>query len=664
MTEFSASELKLFENVFVQGGHVLDFNNANFRQFILKATNIDVHDEEYSNNVANEMGSASKGKTLTYFINNESEKNVLKLLSELIEYVEVIDYEEYGITLKQLNKAKEIINKHKSNKINIGLTESSSNDLNDVPTYSQSNHLNPPFHAYNGNGDYIFVSYAHIDANRVFPELKRFHNQGYPIWYDDGIGAANEWPKEIEDALLKSNLFVVFISKNAVESINVRNEINLAIDEKIPVITIYLENTELKHGLKLRLSSIQGILKFSMPDDEYVSKYRNAFKREGGFEPLKKLEINDKPKTAPTSIKKLEIKNKPKSTSIAPIKGLEKSDTILIKSIGDHINQNNISSLSFEEIVELTEDFDLTSDDVAGFLKFLRDLNYIHYSTDINGHPHYIKLTYKGVILYCNHYVDNFRYLLQKIFSAIINEDIRTNDQIIDRTKIGRMIVNGILDCLNDKHYIKMIKTMDGTFIIHKVSEKGKRYMKKSLNEELPTLQNSEILLPNCNKKETEIFKDLWKYCLDKSFDAEISPLTILNLTEKYYNENDADKLQEKIAYSLGNLEKNNYITTEGGSIGMAFSSKRITQEGFCIYLKMSMNSKKIYSDVIKGIFEDNGKTIEIISKKYQIEYSIVEALIKIFRKQNYIVCNNDLTDITLTPAGEEYFEEILTPYH
>lgn len=32
-----------------------------------------------------------------------------------------------------------------------------------------------------------------------------------------------------------------------------------------------------------------------------------------------------------------------------------------------------------------------------------------------------------------------------------------------------------------------------------------------------------------------------------------------------------------------------------------------------------------------------------------------------IFRKQRYIVCNNDLTDITVTIAGEEYFEEIMS---
>ena len=46
--------------------------------------------------------------------------------------------------------------------------------------------------------------------------------------------------------------------------------------------------------------------------------------------------------------------------------------------------------------------------------------------------------------------------------------------------------------------------------------------------------------------------------------------------------------------------------------------------------------------------------------QKYDILQSIVDMLVKLFRKNGYIVCNNDLTDITVTPAGEEYFEEIL----
>ena len=108
----------------------------------------------------------------------------------------------------------------------------------------------------------------------------------------------------------------------------------------------------------------------------------------------------------------------------------------------------------------------------------MKDSNYIQYTPTINGYPLNIRFTCDGLLLYCKNYVDNFEYLLKKIFSALINENLRTNNEIIEKTNINKMIVNGILDCLNDKNYIKIAKTMDRRIIIHKITEKGKRYMK------------------------------------------------------------------------------------------------------------------------------------------------------------------------------------------
>ena len=206
-----------------------------------------------------------------------------------------------------------------------------------------------------------------------------------------------------------------------------------------------------------------------------------------------------------------------------------------------------------------------------------------------------------------------------------------------------------------------MTKTTDGTYIIHKIFEKGKRYMKSVLNTEQILKESNGIILPECNEKETNIFKDLCNYCLDKHFDDELDPLTILNIVYKYYDEKDFEKLQERVAYSLRNLEKNNYIINEGGSIGMAFTSKSISQKGFCFYLKHYMDGKTIYYNVIQSLINDCENKIEAIAEKYSINYSIVESLIKLFRKQGYIVCNNDLTDITVTIDGEEYFKEIIS---
>ena len=130
----------------------------------------------------------------------------------------------------------------------------------------------PPFEAYEGEDPYLFISYSHQDAHFVYPEITQFRDAGYNIWYDEGVAASNEWPEEIANAVLGCSVFVCFISPRATDSINCRNEINLALNEKKPFLAIHLEETELPPGLRLRMGDLQAILKDKIPADRYLSK--------------------------------------------------------------------------------------------------------------------------------------------------------------------------------------------------------------------------------------------------------------------------------------------------------------------------------------------------------------------------------------------------------
>ena len=50
-----------------------------------------------------------------------------------------------------------------------------------------------PFPAYQGDAPYIFVSYAHDDAALVYPEITRLKEQGFNVWYDEGISPGATW---------------------------------------------------------------------------------------------------------------------------------------------------------------------------------------------------------------------------------------------------------------------------------------------------------------------------------------------------------------------------------------------------------------------------------------------------------------------------------------
>ena len=146
---------------------------------------------------------------------------------------------------------------------------------------TESPSVKKPFRAYDGDEPYIFVSYAHKDAELVFEEIRKFHDRGYPIWYDQGLTPGQEWDEEIAQALMDCRLLVVFISKNSMASKNVHDEIKMALNEDIDIVPVYLEDTELTPALKLRLSNKHAIFKYLANDSDYLSECFKAFDKAG-----------------------------------------------------------------------------------------------------------------------------------------------------------------------------------------------------------------------------------------------------------------------------------------------------------------------------------------------------------------------------------------------
>ena len=112
---------------------------------------------------------------------------------------------------------------------------------------------------YEGTQPYVFLSYAHLDSDRVLPIFRSLEEGNYRIWYDGGIEAGTEWPDYIAEHLEKSGCFLAFISKNYLDSQNCKQEINYALDLKIPVLVIYMEDVTLTGGLRMRLGMVQAL---------------------------------------------------------------------------------------------------------------------------------------------------------------------------------------------------------------------------------------------------------------------------------------------------------------------------------------------------------------------------------------------------------------------
>ena len=120
--------------------------------------------------------------------------------------------------------------------------------------------MEKPFPAYKGDEPYIFVSYAHADDELVYPEIQWLHDQGFNIWYDDGIDPGSTWRGEVALALTQCGVFLYFVTPKSVTSANCLKEVNFCLSRERKILSVHLEETELPIGLELSLSDTQAIM--------------------------------------------------------------------------------------------------------------------------------------------------------------------------------------------------------------------------------------------------------------------------------------------------------------------------------------------------------------------------------------------------------------------
>jgi tetratricopeptide (TPR) repeat protein len=149
--------------------------------------------------------------------------------------------------------------------------------------------LEKPFAAYDGDEPYIFVCYAHDDAELVYPEIARLHHAGYRIWYDEGISPGSEWSDSIAQHIQRCSVFLFFVTPRSVDREHCRREINFALDQHCALLPVHLEKTEVSPALQLSLSHRQAILRYEYRKDSYQQKLDLALRPEiddRGKEPI------------------------------------------------------------------------------------------------------------------------------------------------------------------------------------------------------------------------------------------------------------------------------------------------------------------------------------------------------------------------------------------
>lgn len=136
---------------------------------------------------------------------------------------------------------------------------------------------------------YVFISYAHSDIAEIEKTLSVMTRRGVRYWYDEGIMSGSEWEDVIAERITKCSIFLCFISPEAVESPNVKDEVHLAKKRRCNILTVYLKKTELSGGMELILDRWQHLFKYQYSQAMFEEKLFDAL----GFEVVEKLEENE-----------------------------------------------------------------------------------------------------------------------------------------------------------------------------------------------------------------------------------------------------------------------------------------------------------------------------------------------------------------------------------
>lgn len=126
---------------------------------------------------------------------------------------------------------------------------------------------------YEGNEDYIFISYSHQDMDLVLPVLWHLQENGVRFWYDEGIDPGSEWPESIAMHLNGCRGCLAFISPHSLDSPNCRREVNYALSKNKDFLSVMLSPVEMSMGMEMQISSYQSLLKYKYVNEvEFLNK--------------------------------------------------------------------------------------------------------------------------------------------------------------------------------------------------------------------------------------------------------------------------------------------------------------------------------------------------------------------------------------------------------
>jgi len=106
----------------------------------------------------------------------------------------------------------------------------------------------------------VFISYRRKDLEFVTQLHQELTNRGIPAWFDmENIEVADHWRSSIAEGIRACKVFVLVLSPDAVVSVNIRKEVDLAEAHGKKIVPLMWRQTEIPVAFEYSLAGLQWI---------------------------------------------------------------------------------------------------------------------------------------------------------------------------------------------------------------------------------------------------------------------------------------------------------------------------------------------------------------------------------------------------------------------
>ena len=312
----------------------------------------------------------------------------------------------------------------------------------------------------------VFVSHASEDKERFVLEFAtKLREQGVDAWLDkwEMLPGDSLIDKIFEEGLKEADAVIIVLSDYSVDKPWVREELNLSIINKLSkgtkIIPIVLDSCSVPESLRATL----------WEPINNLNSYENNFKRIISSI----FGTTDKPALGKSPIYT--------SNPYKDIGRLAKIDNIVLKEACDFLinSDNGFNSFNPDELFENGAKVGFSISEIKDSIEILENNNYFNVQQFMGGGEDCfccrITVTGSGFEEYLQAYYIGYNLIIEKVTSAIVNEKITNNSDIISKLTVPKVVINHILLDLESSNHIKLVKSPCGHISIRHISASLRR---------------------------------------------------------------------------------------------------------------------------------------------------------------------------------------------